>query len=226
MSNIDIDTKFQKLHRLSINEYMSFYDFIRIYTVNDLIEYQKYLNIPLDYVTMNNMYRWDYNRIALTITYVEFLYYDQIRNILLEKYITHLSFNENLPLKFIIKNMTETRKKEGKEEKNKWDWWAICRYNQTFQESDLDKLESLGLLKCDALSYNQTVLLEWILARSELISHGVSLMPGINVYSFHLWDYSAISGRLSLRELKRLYNQDKKFSIFLDKAIALVKAKY
>ncbi len=47
--------------------YMSFYDFIRIYTYDDLLQYQYTLDIPIQFIETHPELKWDYAYLAKTL---------------------------------------------------------------------------------------------------------------------------------------------------------------
>lgn len=190
---LDIDSKHQRLHSLKINDDMSFYDFIRIYTYNDLINYQSYLNIPISFIVEHPDLKWKYHFIAETIMPCDFFYYTEFRERLLREVLKSLSINPYLPLSFIKKHMDL-----------KWDWSYISRFNLTFQEKDL--LELNHLLDFTQLSQNHSILLEWVLNYpKKWITNDQSFIHFYFLNQIQPWDYGLISRRLTYIELKRLY---------------------
>lgn len=148
--------------------------------------------VPIYYVNSNLNLKWDYGSIATCISLAEFYYYDYIRNKILLYNLKDLSRNPVIPISFIRKYR----------ELN-WSYVLISRYNQTFQESDLDDPSLIHKLDMCGLSGNSVILLPWIITRIKE-SHIENAESQAGRFK---WDWIEISCRLTWKEIQML-NQD------------------
>ncbi len=143
--------------------YLSFYDYIRIFKaewlMNNRTAYER-IYIPISYILScletaeqahDNRYKY-YDNLLINTIFVEICYNEQLLNKLRANYINSLSKVCDLPISYIYKY-----------DQLNWDYQYIAGHNTTFQAQDLQKFRYPFNFYINTLSYNSTVLLEWLM---------------------------------------------------------------
>lgn len=155
---------------------ISFYDYIRIYIVKSLLDFEYIMNIPLNFKLSTKELNWDYKLIAKTITYNEFLLYTDLKVLLLNQYCTALSLNPYIPIHFILLYQSFN-----------WSWYNISWKNSTISFKDL--ITHHNKFSIQDLSGNSSIPVDWLL----------------ELYTVDDLNWISISCRLTIHELKYLY---------------------
>ncbi len=164
---------------------VSFYDWIVLYPT-DLNIKMFNIDIPIDYIESklqtNNQYKFNAS-IVYNITFSEFLVYDNIRNIILNKHIDWLSVNPYIPFSYITDHP-----------EYEWKYNRIAMFNTTLREVDL---YNPNLINLDHfLSHNQNIPIDWIIRYEDKCCT--------------FWNWASYSSNITIKQLNylRYYHPD------------------